>query len=240
MTTLLEIIKSHRSIRSFTQQTIAPDVLHEIILAAQQASSSSFLQAASIIRITDPDLRSQVMKLSGDQSYIGSAPEFLIFCADFHRHTVMVPEAKTGFVEQLLIGATDAAMMAQNALLAAESMGMGGVYIGAVRNNPEELGQLLGLPELVVPMFGLCLGYPAQEPELKPRLPMDLIFFENQYREPTNELLEQYDDNMQRYYANRGSNIKNQTWSSQIHSILTKEARPFMLPYLQRKGFCLK
>lgn len=240
MTTLLEIIKSHRSIRSFTQQTIAPDVLHEIILAAQQASSSSFLQAASIIRITDPHLRSQVMKLSGEQSYIATAPEFLIFCADFHRHTVMVPEAKTGFVEQLLIGATDAAMMAQNALLAAESMGMGGVYIGAVRNNPEQLGLLLGLPALVVPMFGLCLGYPAQEPELKPRLPMDLILFENQYQDPTNELLEQYDDNMKRYYANRGSNIKNQTWSSQIHSILTKEARPFMLPYLQKKGFCLK
>ena len=199
-----------------------------------------FLQAVSIIRVTDKEKRQKIMKLAAEQSYVTSAPEFFVFCADFYRHSTVVPDAKTGFVEQLLIGATDAAMMGQNALIAAESMGLGGVYIGAIRNHPEEIGNLLGLPQLVIPLFGLCLGYPAQDPEIKPRLPMDMILFENQYQELNPELLVKYDQSMETYYANRGSNNKNQSWSSQIKAILTKEARPFMLSYLQKKGFCLK
>lgn len=240
MNTTLEQIKAHRSIRAYTDRTIAEDVITEIIKAAQQAPSSSFLQAVSIIRVTDKEKRQQIMKLAGEQAYISSAPEFFVFCADFYRHSKIVSEAKTGFVEQLIIGATDAAMMGQNALLAAESLGLGGVYIGAIRNHPEEIGVLLGLPQLVIPLFGLCLGYPAQDPEIKPRLPMDMILFENQYQEPNLESLPQYDQSMKTYYANRSSNYKNQTWSSQINSILKKEARPFMLTYLKKKGFCLK
>jgi len=240
MNTTLEQIKAHRSIRAYTNQSIAEDVIKEIIKAAQQAPSSSFLQAVSIIRITDKAKRQKIMELAAGQVYVNSAPEFFVFCADFYRHLRVVPDAKTGFVEQLLIGATDAAMMGQNALIAAESMGLGGVYIGAIRNHPEEIGELLGLPQLVIPLFGLCLGYPSQEPEVKPRLPMDMVLFENQYQEPNLELLGKYDQSMETYYANRGSNNKNQSWSSQIKAILTKEARPFMLSYLQKKGFCLK
>ena len=93
--------------------------------AAQSASSSSFLQASSVIRITDTALRQQVMALCGNQDYVGSAAEFWVFCADFHRHLHWVPNARTGFAEQLLIGAIDTALMGQNALTAAESLGLG-------------------------------------------------------------------------------------------------------------------
>ncbi|MDD2343285.1 MAG: oxygen-insensitive NADPH nitroreductase, partial [Tolumonas sp.] len=208
--------------------------------AAQQAPSSSFLQAASIIRITDKTLRAQIMQLSAEQAYIAGAAEFLLFCADFNRHKQIVSDAKTGFVEQLLIGATDAAMMGQNALVAAESLGLGGVYIGAVRNHPAEIGELLGLPELVIPLFGLCLGYPAQDPEVKPRLPRALVVHENRYQPLNKTLLAQYDDQMRAYYASRTSNNKDQSWSSQITAILGREARPYMLNYLQQQGYCKK
>ena len=230
----------HRSIRAYTGQSITTEQLDAILAAAQQAPSSSFLQAVTIIRITDKALREKIMLLAAEQPYITAAAEFLLFCADFHRHQQLVPEAKTGFVEQLLIGATDAAMMGQNALVTAESLGLGGVYIGAVRNHPAEIGDLLGLPDLVIPLFGLCLGYPAQDPQLKPRLPRALVVHENQYQPLNKALVEQYDNEMRAYYAARTSNNKDQGWTSQIRGILSKEARPFMLDYLQQKGFCKK
>jgi nitroreductase len=240
MNTTITQIKAHKSIRAYTDQPIKSEILDEILAAAQQAPSSSFLQAASVIRITDKTLRVQIMQLSADQPYIANASEFLLFCADFNRHKQVVPDAKTGFVEQLLIGATDAAMMGQNALVAAESLGLGGVYIGAVRNNPAEVSTLLGLPELVIPLFGLCLGYPAQDPQVKPRLPRALVVHENGYQPLNKTLLAQYDDQMRAYYASRISNNKDQSWSSQITTILSKEARPYMLSYLQQQGYCKK
>ena len=240
MNTTITQIKAHRSIRAYTDQRITAEQLDEIFAAAQQAPSSSFLQAASIIRITDKAIRTQIMQLSAEQAYIAGAAEFLLFCADFNRHKQIVPDAKTGFVEQLLIGATDAAMMGQNALVAAESLGLGGVYIGAVRNHPAEIGELLGLPELVIPLFGLCLGYPAQDPQIKPRLPRALVVHENRYQPLNKTLLAQYDDQMRAYYASRTSNNKDQSWSSQITAILGREARPYMLSYLQQQGYCKK
>ena len=240
MNTTIAQIKAHKSIRAYTDQPITAEQLDEILAAAQQAPSSSFLQAASIIRITDKTLRAQIMQLSAEQAYIAGAAEFLLFCADFNRHKQIVSDAKTGFVEQLLIGATDAAMMGQNALVAAESLGLGGVYIGAVRNHPAEIGELLGLPELVIPLFGLCLGYPAQDPQVKPRLPRALVVHENRYQPLNKTLLAQYDDQMRAYYASRTSNNKDQSWSSQITAILGREARPYMLSYLQQQGYCKK
>jgi len=100
---------------------------------------------------------------------------------------------------------------------------------------------LLGLPRLVIPLFGLCLGHPAQKPALKPRLPAALVVHENRYQtEPDPALLAGYDAHMQDYYAHRGSNQKAESWSSQITRILRREARPFMMDYLHRQGFNLK
>ena len=85
------------------------------------------------------------------------------------------------YAEVLLIGAVDTGIMSQNVLLAAESLGLGGVYIGSLRNEMEAVGKLLNLPEHCLPMVGMCLGYPDQEPPSKPRLPKETLFFENTY-----------------------------------------------------------
>ncbi|MGL5161602.1 MAG: oxygen-insensitive NADPH nitroreductase, partial [Plesiomonas shigelloides] len=169
MTPTIDLICSHRSIRQFTDRPISPEQLHAIIDSARAASSSSFLQLVSIIRITDPALRQQLVKLSGEQAYVAQAAEFLVFCADFNRNQQIYPQAQLGFAEQLLTGSIDAALMGQNALLAAESLGMGGVFIGGLRNNIQAVTDLLHLPQHVLPLFGLCLGYPAQDPQQKPR-----------------------------------------------------------------------
>lgn len=181
MNPTIDLILSHRSIRQFTPEPVSAEQLDQILSAAQSAASSSFLQANSIIRVTDKGLRATLAELAGHQAYVVEAAEFLVFCADYHRHSQIVPEARTGFVEQLMIGAIDGALMAQNALLAAQSLGLGGVYIGGIRNNPAEVSEVLGLPHQVIPLFGLCLGHPAQRPEQKPRLPRALVVHENRY-----------------------------------------------------------
>lgn len=241
MNPTIDLILSHRSIRQFTPEPVTPDQLDQILSAAQCASSSSFLQANSIIRVTDKALRKTLAELAGHQAYVAEAAEFLLFCADYQRHCQIAPEARTGFVEQLLIGAIDGALMAQNALLAAQSLGLGGVYIGGIRNNPAAVSEAVGLPHQVIPLFGLCLGHPAQQPEQKPRLPRALVVHENRYpSELDRSLLAQYDQQIQEYYLARSGNNKQQTWSGQIKGILGKEARPFMLDFLRGKGFCLK
>lgn len=241
MNQTIDLILSHRSIRQFTAEPISSQQLDAILAAAQSASTSSFLQVTSIIRVTGPEARKQLAQLAGNQPYVEQAAEFLVFCADYHRHNQIVPDAQTGYAEQLLIGAIDGAIMGQNALLAAQSLGLGGVYIGGLRNHPAEVSELLGLPDRVIPLFGLCLGHPAQQPEQKPRLPRALVVHQEHYqRELDRDLLAHYDQQIEAYYQARSSNNKQQTWSGQIRAILTKESRPFMLGFLQSRGFNLK
>ena len=241
MNPTIDLILSHRSIRQFTPEPVSAEQLDQILSAAQSAASSSFLQANSIIRVTDKGLRATLAELAGHQAYVVEAAEFLVFCADYHRHSQIVPEARTGFVEQLMIGAIDGALMAQNALLAAQSLGLGGVYIGGIRNHPAEVSELLGLPHQVIPLFGLCLGHPAQQPEQKPRLPRGLVVHQERYQHELDRgLLARYDQQIADYYQARSSNNKQQTWSGQIRAILGKESRPFMLGFLQSRGFNLK
>ncbi|MEC7212165.1 MAG: nitroreductase family protein, partial [Pseudomonadota bacterium] len=143
-----------------------------------------------------------------------------------------------GLTEQFIIATVDTALYAQNIVIAAESAGLGICYIGALRNDPARVTQLLGLPQQVYPVFGLCLGHPAQDPEVKPRLPVGVTLKENSYStDGEEEAIAAYDEQMRTYYANRSANIKIQGWSDQMAGLLAKEGRPHMLPFLRSQGF---
>ena len=135
MTPTIDLLRSHRSIRHFTDEPITQAQREAIIDSARGTSSSSFLQCSSIIRITDPAMREQLVTLTGGQKHVAQAAEFWVFCADFNRHLQICPEAELGLAEQLLLGVVDTALMAQNAFTAAESLGLGGVYIGCVTTS---------------------------------------------------------------------------------------------------------
>lgn len=154
MTPTIELICGHRSIRHFTDEPISEAQREAIINSARATSSSSFLQCSSIIRITDKALREELVTLTGGQKHVAQAAEFWVFCADFNRHLQICPDAQLGLAEQLLLGVVDTAMMAQNALIAAESLGLGGVYIGGLRNNIEAGRNCLNYRS----MFCRCLG----------------------------------------------------------------------------------
>lgn len=245
MNPTIELLKSHRSIRKFTDQPIAPDVLTTLFEAGQAAASSSFLQGVTIIRVTDPAKRTGFFEISNNQPAVQNAPEFMVFCADLNRAVRCCDwhdsEATTGFIEQFIIASVDAALYAQNLVVAAESVGLGICYIGAVRNDPQRACDLLDLPDHVYPVFGLCLGYPDQDPEIKPRLPLSVMVKENSYdTSAEQDDIAAYDDIVRRYYAARSGNPKSQSWSEQMAGLLGKEARPHMREFLRKRGFEMK
>lgn len=245
MTPTIELLKAHRSIRKFENRPIATDLLHELIQAGQAAASSSFLQAATIIRISDPAKRASLAAMANHQPYIESAAEFLVFCADMNRASRCCDwhdaSANTGFTEQFIIATVDASLVAQNIVVAAESVGLGICYIGALRNNPVEVSSLLKLPQNTYPVFGLCLGWPDQDPEVKPRLPLEIVLRENNYGDaPDFDQLADYDEVIRYYYQTRTGNKKHQSWSEQMSGMLSKESRPHMLGFLKMKGFLQK
>ena len=232
MTPTIELLRSHRSIRHFTDAPISDEQRAAIIASAQGASSSSFLQCSSIIRVTDPEIRQQLVPLSGGQQHVAQAAEFWVFCADFNRNLQICPDAQLGLAEQLLLGCVDTAILAQNALVAAESLGLGGVYIGGLRNNIDAVTELLKLPQHVLPLFGLCLGWPDDNPEVKPRMPSAMLVHD--------AVLAEYDEQIAQYYLSRGSNTRRDTWSDHIRRTIVKESRPFILQYLHKQGWATR
>ncbi|MFX3632231.1 MAG: oxygen-insensitive NADPH nitroreductase [Candidatus Pristimantibacillus sp.] len=246
MNNTIELLHNHSSVRSFTDQPLTEEQRDAIYKAANQTSSFSLLQVVSIIRITDPELRKKVMKLSVNQPYVEEAAEFWVFCADFNRNHQIARDVDLGYIEFLLIGSFDAGLMAQNALTAAESMGLGGVYIGGVRANITELTEVLNLPKYVIPLVGLCIGHPAGEkPGMKPRLPQSIVMFDNQYKSLDEEKLAAYDQQMREYYQDRPVKApftvkKVKGWKDHIEDHLERSKQPFMLEYLNNQGFAKK
>ncbi|QEW05815.1 oxygen-insensitive NADPH nitroreductase [Nitrincola iocasae] len=238
----LELLKQHRSIRKFTQQTISPDWINAIIEAGQAAATSSFIQACTVIQVTDEHKREQLAECAGNQAYVATAPIFLVFCADMQRHKLVCDmhqaDMLSGFTEQFITATVDCGLFAQNCAIAAESLGLGVVYIGGIRNQIARVSELLGLPELVYPVFGMCIGYPDQDPETKPRLPLSVVLKQDVYDDSTDaDSIREYDLRVREYYRSRTGGTKEMSWSEQISGMLVKEARPHMLDFLHSKGF---
>jgi nitroreductase len=245
MNKTIELLKSHRSIRKFKPDPVAQDIVDELIRAGQCAATSSFIQACTVIQVTEPALREKLCEAAANQPYVRESPVFLVFCADMQRHQLACDmhhaDMLSGFTEQFLTASLDCALFAQNVMVAAESLGLGGCYIGAIRNKIAEVDELLGLPDKVYPVFGMCLGYPAQDPETKPRLPLGVVLKQRRYSdEEDRQRISGYDKQVRHYYRTRTGGAKDNSWSEQISEMLVKEARPHMLPFLQSKGFILK
>ncbi len=141
-------------------------------------------------------------------------------------------------MEQFIIATVDVALAAQNAVVAAESLGLGICYIGAIRNDPQTVSDLLQLPSHVYPVFGLCLGHPAQDPEVKPRLPLEVVLKEERYDDEGDKAgIEAYDEAMRAYYRSRSGGTKDSCWSEEMAQLVGKEGRPHMRKFLADRGF---
>ena len=245
MNSFVELLKSHRSIRKFTEQPIEPELFEELVRAGQGAATSSFLQGATIVRVKDRGKRAKIAEFAGNQPYVASAAEFMIYCADLKRAGNWCREYgkafEGDFTEHFIIATVDVALMAQSMVCAAESVGLGICYIGGIRNNPGPVSELLELPKGVYPVFGLCLGYPAQNPEIKPRLPLSVILKEDRYHEDGDrEAIEAYDAAVREYYATRMGGGRGISWSEQVSELLSEKSRPHMRGFLAGRGFTFR
>ncbi|RCV86226.1 oxygen-insensitive NADPH nitroreductase [Billgrantia montanilacus] len=243
MNSTIELLKSHRSIRKFTDRKIPHELLLELIRAGQAAATSSHVQAYSVIHVKDPANRELIAELAGGQTYVATASDFLVFCADMKRPTEASERTGAnvvrGMTEQLLVASVDTALMAQNVAIAAESEGLGICYIGGIRNNPQAISDLLRLPEHVYPVFGMCLGYPAHEPDVKPRLPVEAILKEDYYTDDS-ELVAVFDEAMQTYYGQRKGGNKETNWSRNLTPLFDSKLRAHMREFLTKRGFEMK
>jgi len=245
MSPILETLSAHRSIRKFSGRPVAPDLLRSLISAAQCASTSHHVQAYTIIQVTDPDNRRKIADMAGPQPWVAKSPVFLLFCADLTRlihacqqHNI---DPETGWTEQLLVATVDTALVAQSVMLGAESAGLGGVFIGGIRNDPDLVSDLLHIPKHAYPVFGMCLGYPDDDPEPKPRLPLDMVFHQDRFPETVNEQgLHDYDDIIQAYYENRAPELKNRTWTRLMADFTSQVIRPHIKVFLEKKGFLIQ
>ncbi|EIV92386.1 NADPH-dependent oxidoreductase [Frankia sp. QA3] len=203
---------AHRSVRRFTPRPVADDELAALVAAAQSASTSSNLQAWSVIAVRDPQRKARLAALANNQQFINEAPLFLIWVADLSRARRLADGAgaaleATDYLESTILGFVDAALAAQNAVIAAESLGLGTVFVGAVRNRPEQIAAELGLPPHAAAAFGLAVGTPdpTEHAGIKPRLPQAAVLHHERYDATTADShIPAYDERLGEYNARYG------------------------------------
>jgi FMN reductase (NADPH) len=192
----LDLLQRHGSVRKYLADSVPAGTIEQIVHAAQRASTSSNLQVGSVVAVTEAAKRKRLSEISG-QEHVAQAPAVLVWCADLKRldracelrGCVQV----TDYVENFLTCVLDAGIAAQNAAVAAESLGLGVCYLGSIRNNTQAVIELLALPRLVFPVVGMALGWPAAPPAVRPRLATPAVLSWNRYTPSSDAALLEYD-----------------------------------------------
>ncbi|MGO8714031.1 MAG: nitroreductase family protein [Rhizomicrobium sp.] len=239
---------SHRSVRAYLPDPLPEGTLETLIAAAQSAATSSNMQTWSVIAVTDAARKVRVARLSNDQMFITQAPLFLAFLADLSRAQRVgdaggVEMGNLAYLETFMVAAIDAALAAQNAVVAAESLGLSTVYIGSLRNDPVAVADELDLPNGAVAVFGLCVGWGKGRWEVKPRLAQAAVLHRETYRVPDETTLRAAYDKELRAFAERNE-IAPYTWTERVKTRFGRLAdlrgRERMREALTRLGFPLR
>lgn len=238
----------HRTIREFQDKDLPEDVFNTLIDVAQRTPTSNGMQQASIIRVTDIEKKKAIAEIC-KQEYVVRAPVLLIFIVDNYRnHQIALEQGvdskNSGDMDRFFQGFTDGVLMAQNIVNAAESMDLGAVYFGSILNDTESMCQILDLPDYTFPVVGLGIGYPNQDPQLKPRMDMKMRLFEDNYEKKENYLedIDPYDKEMQTYYDLRQANKPLDKFSQQVVDKLKNPIpkRQALVNTIVSQGFDLK
>ncbi len=202
---------THRSVRNYSSREVSRDVIAGLIATAQSAATSSNLQLWSVVSVQEPKRRSAIAELCADQKHIHEAPWFLAFFVDMYRlgraaEAAGEDPAALDTAEFYTMAVVDAALAAERLVSAAESIGISSCYIGALRNDAFGVRELLHLPERTFGLFGLCLGYPADDvvADIKPRLNQESVWFEEEY--DLERGIGNFDARMVEFYESQGMN----------------------------------
>jgi len=220
----IDLMNSHVSVRSFTEEAVPDAMIDAVLDAARRAPTSSNWQTYSIIVVRDPDTKRRLAELAGGQRHIEQSQVFLAFAADLHRLRIATSlhgvEPASG-LEHTLTPIVDAAIVGEAAQIAAESFGLGAVMVGGMRREAAEVAETLGLPPQVFVVYGMSVGWPAGDPRangLKPRLPEKLVVHREVYSdEGAQELIEEYDRDLADFYDRQGRNVAaSRAWSEPV------------------------
>lgn len=212
MNETMKVLLERKSVRVFKERPIPPEVKNDILAAAMRAPTAGNSMFYSIIDVTDQALKDRLAVTCDNQPFIASAPLVLVFLADNRRWMKKFVQAGCEEIpapelSDLILSTNDAVIAAHAACVAAESHGIGSCYIGDIVENWEQHQELFRLPKHVAPVSMLVFGYPTEQQKNRKqpvRFPREMIVFENQYHDLTDEELLQYKDNESaRAYFNR-------------------------------------
>mgnify|MGYP001400563185 FL=1 len=182
---VVRTILSHRTHRRFLPDPVPAALMETLLACAYSAPSKSDLQQATVLRVVDEDKREAIASLIPSMPWIGSAPEFMVFCGDSRRIRGICERRGKLFANDHLdafFNATvDAAIVMQNLIIAAEASGLGCCPISVIRNHATRVAEILQLPEWVFPVAGLCVGYPSAKAYVSVRLPLGLTVHVDSY-----------------------------------------------------------
>lgn len=192
----LDLFANRRTIRDYKPAPLASGDLERIVDAGRRAPTGGSGQIFSVIRVTDADLRDRLATLAGSQQHIREAAEFFVFCADVRRPRQLLEHRGGAYgVEPRVAvhyGTMEALLLAANMATAAEALGYGTCFIGAILNHLDAVARELRLPEGVLPLVGLTIGVidVDRATTRSQRIPRDMVFHENAYADPGSDDLD--------------------------------------------------
>jgi nitroreductase len=242
MDPVLELLRSHSSVRDYLPEPVSPALVRECVAAAQQAATSSHVQAYGLLQVTDPGRRAALAEAAGGQAQVSEAGAFFVVHADLRRFRVMAEGLGRPFapnLEAFLVAVIDAALFAQNLVVALEARGLGTCYIGGLRNDLDRVREVLEVPLGVLPLFGLCAGTPASRPAPKPRLAPEAVLAVDRYPDDdeVRRQIAEHDARMAEYYAGRG--LPGRNWSGGVHRKFVAPARTRLASFYAEQGASL-
>lgn len=245
MSETFKIIQNHSSVRKFTEKSVSREIIDKLIESAQKGPSSSNFQAYTIIEVQSEDKRKTLYESSGNQEWLLEAPLVFLFCGDLNRSLkYFEAENKENILcntEAFMVATVDATIAAQSIFITAKSFGLGGVYIGGIRNDIDVIRKEFYIPKMVFPIFAMCLGYPSEIPGLKPKLPTGVIHKIDYYDDSKDDILiKGYNQIMSEYYFERTNGKSKVTWIKKCGEALAAKPRDNVGISMRENGILLK
>ena len=184
---LFELMMKRRSVRNFEDRPVPSDVVDRLLDVANNAPSGGNIQPLSIVVVQEPEARVELAEMVGGQPWVRNAPVSMVFCIDFYRVKKWASMFGVDFLGEqalssFLIAYADVMCAAQNVVILAEGCGLGSVYIGTIQSSVSHAREFFGMPDYVLPLMVLSLGYPKSVPGSIPKLSRDVIVHRERYR----------------------------------------------------------
>lgn len=242
MNDITQLLKTHRSDRSYLDKPVSDSILDDIIEAAWRAPTSVNSQQVSVVVVRDLATRAKIAELAGGQPWIAKAPVFITFVLDMYKSQQgMAAEGKTQIahesLESLISGATDVGIALGAVMTAARSHGLGVVPIGGIRRDPQAMIELLNLPELTFPVAGVVLGYIDQPAAQKPRMSLAGFRHEERYDSALlPEVIKAYNEVLVAHWNTTGR-TDGDNWGNSTASYYQNIYFPNVQPAILKQGF---